>query len=53
MCRIMEEFAKEQREATLIQAIKNLMETLNLTAEAAMNALKISEEDQKKLTKKL
>lgn len=53
MCRIMEEFAEEQREATLIQAIKNLMETLNLTAEAAMNALKISEEDQKKLLKKL
>ena len=35
----MEEFAKEQREASLIQTIRNLTETLNLTAEAAMNAL--------------
>ena len=36
------------REATLIDSIRNLMETLNLTVEQAMNALKIPHGEQAK-----
>ena len=53
MCKIMEEFAEEQREATLIQAIKKMMDNLKLTAEAAMDVLEIPDEERKKLLKKL
>ena len=34
---------------TLFDNVRNLMESLHLTAEAAMNALKISPEKQKEL----
>ena len=38
----------EGREETLLNSIKNLMETLKLTAEQAMDALKIPDDDRKK-----
>ena len=44
-------FYKEETEReTWLKSIRNLMESLNLTAEAAMNALGISPEKQKELT---
>ncbi|MCC8162785.1 MAG: hypothetical protein LIO86_06390 [Lachnospiraceae bacterium] len=43
-----EEARKEAREANTLENIRNLMETLKLTAEQAMDALKVSKEDQKK-----
>ncbi|MBE6725383.1 MAG: nuclease [Ruminococcaceae bacterium] len=53
MCRIMEEFAEEQREATLIETIKKLMENMKWTADQAMKAIGLPEEEQKKLREKL
>ena len=41
------------REETLITSIRNLMETLKLTAQQAMDALKIPEADQNKYAKML
>ena len=40
-------------EETLLESVKNLMETLGLSAQQAMNALKISEADQARLLTKL
>jgi len=41
--------AQEERVSTLLQAIKNLMENLGLTAEQAMNAMGIPETDRKSI----
>ncbi len=49
MCRIMEEFGDEM----LLSVIKNLMESTQWTAEQAMNALKITPEQRKRLAAKL
>lgn len=53
MCKLMEELQNEAREEakkeTLLDNIRNAMESWGLTAEAAMNGLKISEEKQKEL----
>ncbi|MDY6304707.1 MAG: PD-(D/E)XK nuclease family transposase [Oribacterium sp.] len=50
MCQIMEDLREETRveteERTIIKAIKNLMETLNMTSEQAMDALKVPEKDK-------
>lgn len=43
-----EEARKEAREANTLENIRNLMETLKLTAEQAMDALKVPKKDQKK-----
>ncbi|MCM1105301.1 MAG: hypothetical protein NC355_00005 [Blautia sp.] len=61
MCKSMEDMrdeaakkaAKEAIENTLLQNIKNLMETMKLSAEQAMDALKISDSDRIRYTEKL
>ena len=45
---LMADSKAEGREETLLNSIKNLMETLKLTAEQAMDALKIPDDDRKK-----
>ena len=45
---LMADSKAEGREETLLNSIKNLMETLKLTAEQAMDALKIPDSDRKK-----
>ncbi|MCM1491600.1 MAG: hypothetical protein NC180_00030 [Muribaculaceae bacterium] len=45
--------AKEAIENTLLQNIKNLMETMKLSAEQAMDALKISDSDRIRYIEKL
>ena len=49
MCKVL----KDLQEDTLLQAIKNLMETLKLTKEQAMDALKIPADQREKLAAKL
>ena len=52
MCNVFEEFGKEMREEglregkreTLLSKLKTLMETLHLSEEQAMNALRIPDE---------
>ena len=39
---------EEGREETTLNSVRNLMETLKLTAEQAMDALKIPDDDRKK-----
>lgn len=57
MCKVMEDMRSETRnettETVLLQSIKNLMETMKLTADQAMEALKISENDKIKYAEKL
>ncbi len=42
-----EKAATETKKNTLVENIRNLMETLNLTAKQAMDALKIPADEQK------
>ncbi len=39
---------EEDREINTLESIRNLMETLKLTTEQAMDALKVPKKDQKK-----
>lgn len=52
MCKIMEDMRNETRDETtervILQSIKSLMETMKLTADQAMDALKISDNDKVK-----
>ena len=43
-----EEAAEETKESERLSSIRNIMETLHLTAEQAMNALKIPANEQPK-----
>ena len=51
MCKIMEELLNEARDEgkkeTLLDSIRSLMETMNLTAKQAMDALKVPVDKQK------
>lgn len=47
MCKLMEELQEEAKKETLLDNIRSLMETMNLTAQQAMNALKIPADKQK------
>ena len=51
MCKLMEDLQNEARDEgkkeTLLDNIRSLMETMNLTAQQAMNALKIPADKQK------
>ena len=47
------EMRAEGREEGIITSIRNLLETLKLTAQQAMDALKISAEDQQRYLKML
>ena len=53
MCRVMEEMRNETAESTLLQTIKNLMETMKWAAEQAMTAMKIPPSERKKYFSKL
>lgn len=53
MCQIIEDIADEREEQVQLENIKNLMETLKLTAEQAMDALKITGNERKVYLKKL
>ena len=44
-----EEAAQKERISTLLQSIKNLMDNLGMTAEQAMNAMGILEQDRKRI----
>ena len=49
MAEAREEGRAEERVSTTLENVRSLMDSLQLTAAAAMNALKISPEMQKKL----
>lgn len=53
MCKAVDDLAEKRRVDGLVECIKNLMETMKLTVEEAMNALKISDADRKILAKRL
>ena len=46
MCKLMEELQEEAKKETLLDNIRSLMETMNLTAQQAMNALKVPADKQ-------
>ena len=48
MCRSMEEMLEEVEKRTKIEDIKNIMESFKVTAQQAMDALKIPAADQPK-----
>ena len=53
MCVAIREIEKDAEDKRSIDLIKNLMESMKMTAEQAMNALKISAEEQSRLLKML
>ena len=53
MCKIMEDMRNETTERVILQSIKSLMETMKLTADQAMDALKVSDNDKVKYAGKL
>ena len=53
MCIAIQEMKKEEKDRTLLDSIKNLMETMKWTAQQAMDALKISADDQKRFSQML
>lgn len=46
MCKIIEDLQNESKKETLLDSIRNLMETLDLTVQQAMDALKIPVDKQ-------
>ena len=56
MCQVFEELAEKRADEKVLaekaKLVKNLMETMRLTAEQAMEAMKISETDKEVLTTK-
>lgn len=53
MCKALEEMRNETAENTLLQTIKNLMETMKWSAEQAMRAMKIPTSEQEKYKARL
>ena len=57
MCEAVEKYAEQKAERkrvdALYEAVKNLMETMKLSAEQAMSAIKVSENDKEILLKRL
>ena len=53
MCKSLEEMRNETAENTLLQTIKNLMETMKWSAEQAMAAMKIPTSEQEKYKARL
>ena len=53
VCIAIQEMKKEAEDKTLLDSIKNLMDTLKRTAQQAMDALKISADDQKRFSQML
>lgn len=52
MCKAMEERIDKERIETLFGVVRNLMETMKMTAEQAMTVLKISDADRAVLAKR-
>lgn len=53
MCKAIEDMRKKERINTMLNNIKALMETMKWTAEQAMIAIKISDDDKALLIKRL
>ncbi len=53
MCESVEKYADRKRMDALYESVKNLMESMKLSAEQAMAALKISDNDRRILKKML
>lgn len=52
MCKAVEELAEKRRLDAMFDVVKNLMETMKLSVEQAMEAIKLSEEDKAMLLKR-
>lgn len=53
VCKILEDMRNEAVERSILQTIRNLMETLKLSAEDAMAAMKIPDAERRKYIAKL
>ena len=53
MCEAVEKYAENVRLNSLLESIKNLMETMKWSAEQAMEAMRVSDADKAMLLKKL
>ena len=53
MCKSMEEMRNETATATKLEDVKNIMETMKLSIEQAMDALKIPESQRNLMISKL
>lgn len=53
MCKVLEDMRNEAVERSILQTIRNLMETLKLSAEDAMAAMKIPDAERRKYIAKL
>ncbi len=53
MCEAVEKYAENVRLNSLLESIKNLMESMKWSAEQAMSAMKVSEADKAMLLKEL
>lgn len=53
MCEAVEKYAENVRLNSLLVSIKNLMESMHLSAEQAMTAMKVSDADKTVLLKEL
>lgn len=53
MCKAMKDMRNEAAKETLISNIKTLMQTLKLTADQAMDALRVPQEERGEISKAL
>ena len=53
MCKVIEEMRKETADRVLLQTMRNIMDTLKLTAEQALDAMKIPDADREKYLERL
>jgi hypothetical protein len=53
MCQIIEDYVENVRINTTLEAVKNLMDSMKLTSEQAMVALKIAEDDRVEILKRM
>lgn len=52
MCKVIEDMRKRERIETMFNSVKALMESMKWTAEQAMSAMKIPEDDRALLIKR-
>jgi hypothetical protein len=53
MCQVIEELADKRAEIKTLNLVKNLMDSMNLTVEQAMEALKIADDEKVEILKKM
>ncbi len=53
VCKVIEEMQDEKERETITEAIKNIMETLKLTVNQAMDALKIPDSEREEYLRRL